>query len=111
MIEYLLFAGGLLFLCVGAYVVYASRRLYREARVKQRKIDWAVAQMERAFDQTHSNIPTEVLTGLQTLCVINLPEVRPKVIRRLGELSESQDPIIAKQAEAALLKFSRGANL
>jgi hypothetical protein len=106
MLVLVLYLAGLILLFLGVYIVLASRRPYREAKLRQKKIDWALSQLERALEQTESDDDKEVLAGLQTLSVMNIPEVRPKVFQRLNELTKSKNTIVAMCAEAAIMNLS-----
>lgn len=106
MVEVLLYLVGAVILVVGAYTAYAAWHAYHEARAGQKKVQWAVGQLERAIDQINSNDDDVILAGLQTLSMLNMPEVRIKALGRLTELLRSSNPMIVKHAEANIRKVT-----
>jgi hypothetical protein len=107
MIELFLYIGGALLIGAVIYMIIASRVAYREAKARQIKIDWTSHQLERALDQTRSPAGNEVLAGIQCLSTLNLPEIRYQALHRLDELTEDEDPEVAKLAESALIRLSK----
>jgi len=108
-IEVFMYGGGLILLGLVIYIVFASRRTYKEAKSRQIKIDWALTQLERALEQTTSKEETQVLAGIQCLSTLNIAEIRFQALRRLDDLTEHEDPLIAKYAESAMVRLSKSA--
>lgn len=106
MVYILLYLGSAVILCVGAYSAYAAWRAYRETKAQHEKIRWAMEQMERAIKQIHSEEDDVILAGLQTLSILNMPEVRVKALGRLTELTRSPNEMIVKHAEANICKVT-----
>ncbi|HEV7683066.1 MAG TPA: hypothetical protein VGO68_13135 [Pyrinomonadaceae bacterium] len=102
----LLYIGGVLIFSIGGYITFAAWRAYREAHTHQEKIQWAIGQMERAMDQINSPDDSIVLAGLQTLSMLNVPSFRLRALRRLKELTQHPNQVIAKNAEAIITKVT-----
>lgn len=92
---------------VVSYVALQSWRTYQDAKSKQVKIDWAVTQLKRALDQTRMETESDIIAGIQCLSTLSLPEIRTAVLNRLTELSESDNKMIAKHAEWAIVRISK----
>lgn len=106
MVYILLYLAGAVILCVGAYSAYAAWRAYHETKAQQEKIRWATEQMERAIKQICSEDEGVILAGLQTLSMLNMPEVRIKALSRLTDLTRSPNDMIVKHAEANIVKVT-----
>lgn len=105
----LLYLGGTVILLIGIYYVLNTYRAYREAIANQRKIQWAVVQMERAIDQINTSNDDVIMAGLQTLSILNVPNLRLRALPRLKELTNNSNENIAKHAEANLKKLTNDA--
>jgi hypothetical protein len=101
------YIAGFLLLGLFAWMVVASRNAYKEAKHRQTKIDWARTQLDRALEQTRSENQTTVLAGIQCLSTLNIEEVRVEVLRRLDQLTVDADPVVARYAEAAMLRLCK----
>lgn len=106
MVYILLYLSGAVILCVGAYSAYAAWRTFRETNAQQKKIRWATEQMERAIRQIYSEDEDVILAGLQTLSMLNMPEVRIKALSRLTDLTRNSNEMIVKHAEANISKVT-----
>lgn len=106
MVTYLLYALSALFLGVGIYIASRAIFLLRDTRVKKRQIQETKWQLQRALEQVESTDPDNIIAGLQTLSMLNDPDIRVKAIRRLNELTQYEDPRVARQAEATINKVS-----
>lgn len=105
----LLYLGGTIILFIGIYYVLNTFRAYREAIDNQKKIQWAVEQMERAIDQINTSNDAAIIAGLQTLSMLNVPNLRVRALPRLKELTHNANENIAKHAEANLKKLTHDA--
>lgn len=103
----LLYIGGTIILFIGIYYVLNTFSAYKEAMSNQRKVQWAVEQMERAIDQINSNNDDVIIAGLQTLSMLNLPNLRLRALPRIKELTHNSNEIIARHAEANLNKVTQ----
>jgi hypothetical protein len=106
MVETLLYLSGLAVIVIGVCIAFAARRAYREAKQGQEKLKWATEQLETAIDQINSDDDIVILAGLQTLSMLNMPDVRLKALGRLTELLRSPNPLIVKLAEANIQKVT-----
>lgn len=105
----LLYLGGTIILFIGIYYVLNTFRAYKEAIANQRKIQWAVVQMERAIDQINTTNDDVIIAGLQTLSMLNVPNLRLRALPRLKELTHNSNENIARHAEANLKKLTHDA--
>jgi biopolymer transport protein ExbB/TolQ len=109
MIRILLYLGGVLIFGVTVFNLYKAWYAYREAKAKQKKIEWAVAQADRAIEQINSDADDIIIAGLQTLSMLNVPEARLKALRRLSELTHSSNQLIVTHADANIEKVTNSA--
>lgn len=107
MIKVILYVSGALMLLTVAYMIFQSRRTYQEAMSRQVKINWAHEQLERALEQTRTEKESEVIAGIQCLSTLYLPEIRDIALSRLTELSGSDNEMIAKYADWAIVRLSK----
>jgi hypothetical protein len=102
-----LYSAGIIMLAVVSYIAFKSWRTYQDAKSRQVKIDWAVRQLERALEQTRTQSESDIIAGVQCLSTLSLPEIRATVLKRLTELTESDNTTIAKHAEWAIVRLSK----
>lgn len=110
MIYVLLYLGGTIILLIGIYYLLNTFRAYREAMAKQKKLQWAVEQMERAIDQINSHDQDIIIAGLQTLSMLNVPDLRLRALPRLKELTQNSNELIARHAQANMSKVAHEAS-
>src|SRR6185369_16316890 len=106
MIYVLLYLGGTIILLIGIYYLLNTFRAYREAMSKQKKLQWAVEQMERAIDQINSHDQDVIIAGLQTLSMLNVPDLRLRALPKLKELTQDSNELIARHAQANMSKVA-----
>jgi len=88
-----------------ALIVFIIDRVWR-ARRKRSRIKWLRVQTERAMLQMHSGSKPEVLTGLQTVALVNDPLVRARAYDIVRRLADSDDEQIANQAQVTLSRMA-----
>lgn len=111
MIYVLLYLGGTIILLMGIYYLLNTFHAYREAMAKQKKLQWAVEQMERAIDQINSHDQDVIIAGLQTLSMLNVPDLRLRALPRLKELTQNSNELIARHAQANMSKVAHEATI
>lgn len=84
----------------------AAYRTRREARTNYEKIQWVLAQLERALKQIESDDEDEVIAGLQVIAMLKDPVIRFKALSRLDELKRSDNQNISHYAKVAIKKLT-----
>ena len=92
---------GAVAICLAALLV----RHVLDARHKRSQVKWLRQQVDRALQLLESVNRDDVITGLQTLSVLNDPIVRMLARGLITKLINNEDEEIAAQARATLRRF------
>lgn len=110
MVKWPIYLASAVVFLLAVFLAHTAYRVRREAKKKREDVKWLLEQLERALDDIKSEDEDRILGGLQTLTYLNDAATRLKSLPRLAELAQSNNQLIARQAEVTMQKLSSFAN-
>jgi hypothetical protein len=84
------------------WIAISAARMKRDINRARARLRWIQEEAQRAVQLLESRDRDRIMTGLQTLVALNVPEVRLEALQKIAALAKSADPAVAACASDTL---------